>query len=73
MQFTFIEIILPNGKVKTFPYNSFNCFASTNELEHNEENIIITLDDLTQSFIYETDELSGEIINKEHIGVLLHT
>lgn len=71
MQYNSIKIIFPNGRVKTYPYSSFDYFATTNELEHNVENIIILLDDISKSFVYETDELSGEMINKEYISITL--
>ncbi|MBQ0031144.1 MAG: hypothetical protein KBT32_12040 [Bacteroidales bacterium] len=70
MKFSFIKIQYPNGRVTILPYSSFDLYA-TNELEHKEENIIITLDDITHSFIYETDVISGEIVNKEQIKVSL--
>ena len=68
---SYIKIHYPNGRVKTFPYSSFDLYISTNELEHREDKLIITLDDLSRSFIYETDELSGEIVNKEMVIVEL--
>lgn len=67
MQNKSIQITFPNGRVKTFPYTSFDYYAATNELEHNEENIIITLNDISHSFVYETDKLSDEITNKDSI------
>ena len=70
MQFSSIEIKFPNGRVKTFLCSDFDYFVANNELEHKKDNIIITLDDLSYSFVYETDELSGEIINKEKILVM---
>lgn len=69
MQYNSIKITFPNGRVKTYPYSAFEYYAVTNELEHNEENILIPLDNITKSFIYEMDELSDEMINKEYISI----
>ena len=69
MQYNSIKIILPNGRAKTYPYSSFEHYIAINELEHKKENIIISLNDTSKSFIYETDELSGEMINKEYIFI----
>lgn len=71
MQFTSVIITFPNGRIKHFASSDFDFFSSTNELEHKEENIIITLDDLSHSFVYETDELSGEMVCKKQIIVVL--
>lgn len=62
-------ITFPNGRVNTYPYSAFDYYVATNELEHKEESIIITLDYIAKSFVYETDEMSGEIINKEYISI----
>lgn len=67
MQYNSIKITFPNGRVKTYPYSSFDYYAATNELEHNVDDIIVTLGDISKSFIYETDEMSGEMISKEYI------
>ncbi len=69
MQHNSINITFPNGRIKTYPNSSFDHYAATNELEHKVENIIISLDDIAKSFIYETDELSGEMISKEYISI----
>lgn len=69
MQYNSIKIIFPNGRVKTYPYSSFDYYAVTNELEHKMENIIIPLDDSSKSFVYEIDGLLEEIVNKEYISV----
>lgn len=69
MHYKSIKITFPNGRVKTYLYSTFDYYAATNELEHKDENIIITLDCTTKSFVYETDELSGEMINKEYISI----
>lgn len=69
MPYNSIKITFPTGRVKTYPYSAFDYYATTNELEHKEESIIITLDSITKSFVYETDELSGEMINKEYISI----
>lgn len=71
MQYNSIKITFPNGKVKIFPYNSFEYYAATNELEHKDENIIITLNDISYSFEYETDKRFNEITNKDFINVQL--
>lgn len=70
MQCNSIRITLPNGRTKDYPFFSFDYYAATNELEHKEENIIIALDDTAKSFIYETDELSDEIVNREYVSVV---
>lgn len=71
MKHTSVIVTFLNGRIKQFPYSSFEYFASTNELEHKKDNIIITLDDLSRSFTYECDKLSGEIMNKENLKVVL--
>lgn len=71
IEFTLIKITFPNGRNKTFHYSSFEYYSSTKELEHKEENIIIKINDLSHSFVYKTDELSGEIVQKEYIYVEL--
>lgn len=69
MQYNSINITFPNGRVKKYPYSTFDYYATTNELEHKEENIIISLTNTSKSFVYETDEFSNEMINKEYICV----
>lgn len=69
MQYNSIKITFPNGRVKVYPYSAFEYYAAINELEHKEENIIISLAKTSKSFVYETDELSGEMINKEYISI----
>lgn len=69
MNFTSIKITYPNGKCKSFTPSSFEYYSSTNELEHKQDNIIITLNDISKSFIYETDDLTGEITYKEFINI----
>ena len=71
MQYETIKITFPNGRIKLYSYSSFDFYASTNELEHKEENIIIMLNNLSLSFVYEIDVLSGEISNKENVSVEL--
>lgn len=71
MQFSKVIVTLPNSRIKRFTSSDFDLYASTNELEHKEENIIISLDDLSCSFVYETDELSGEMVHKEQVSVVL--
>ena len=71
MQFTSVIITFPNGRRKHYAFTEFDFFRSANELEHKEENIIITLDNLSHSFVYETDELSGEMVCKEQVSVVL--
>lgn len=71
MQYNFIKITFPNGRVKFYPYSSFDYYTVTNELEHKEENVIITLNDLSHSFVYETDILTDEITNRNFICVQL--
>lgn len=61
-----IRITFPNGKIKTFAICEFESFASVNELEHKEDNIIINLNQIKKSFIYDTND-NGEIINKDFI------
>ena len=61
-----IRITFPNGKIKTFAIREFEYFASVNELEHKEDNIIINLNQIKKSFIYDTND-NGEIINKDFI------
>ena len=67
MTFTTIEIELANGRKYTFPSSDFDFVATTNELEHKRENIIITLSALENSFVYELDDVTGEIVNKEYL------
>ncbi len=62
-----IELELSNGRKYTFPYSDFEFFTTRNELEHKEKNIIITLSALENSFVYEKDNNTEEIINKEYI------
>ena len=69
MQYESIKITFPNSRVKTYPYSAFEYYAATNELEHKDESIIIPLDCITKSFVYETDELSGEMTNKEYVSI----
>lgn len=69
MHISSIEIQFPNGRIKRFNYSSFEFYSSTNELEHENENIIISLDNLMHSFSYEIDDCSGEIVNKEYLKV----
>ena len=69
MQYNSIKITFPNGRVKIYPYSSFDYYAAINELEHKEGNILILLDDTLNSFVYETDMLSGEMVNKECVSV----
>lgn len=71
MQFSKVIVTLPNGRIKRFSSSDFDFYASTNELEHKEENIIITLDNLSYSFIYECEELTGEMLCKEFLFVEL--
>lgn len=70
MQYNSIKITLPNGRVIHYPYSSFDYYATTNELEHKEENIIISLGNVSKSFVYETEELSNEMVSKECISVV---
>lgn len=70
MQYNSIKITFPNGRIKTYPYSDFDYYIATNELEHKEENIIISLDNTSKSFVYETDEVSGEMVNKEYVSVV---
>jgi hypothetical protein len=67
MTFTTIEIELANGRKYTFPSSDFDFFATTNELEHKREKIIVTLSALEKSFVYELDEDTGEIVNKKYL------
>lgn len=67
MTFTTIEIEYPNGRRRIFDSSDFDYYATTNELEHKNENITITLSSLSKSFIYETDNETGEILNKEYL------
>lgn len=69
MQYNSIKITFPNGRVKTYPYSAFDYYAATNEIEHKEENIIISPAIISKSFVYEMDELLGEMINKEYISI----
>lgn len=71
MLYSFVKISFPNGRVKIYPYSSFVYYAYTNELEHQDENIIISLENNHKSFVYEVDELSGEMVNKEYIDAEL--
>ena len=61
-----IKITFPNGKINTFAICEFEHFASVNELEHKECNIIINLTQIKNSFIYDIND-NDEIINKEFI------
>lgn len=61
-----IRITFPNGKIITFATCEFEYFASVNELEHKEDNIIINLNQIKKSFIYDVND-NGEIINKDFI------
>lgn len=72
MQYNSIKITFPNGRIKTYPYSAFEYYAGTKELEHTDENIIISLANTTKSFVYETDELSDEMVNKEYISVTFY-
>lgn len=67
MTFTTIEIELANGRKYAFPSSDFDFFATTNELEHKREKIIINLSALEKSFVYELDEVTGEILNKKYL------
>lgn len=69
MHYKSIKITYPNGIVKNYPYSAFDFYAATNELEHKEENIIISLANTSKSFVYETDNLSDEIVNKEFVSI----
>lgn len=61
-----IKITFPNGKTNTFAICEFEYFASVNELEHKEDNIIINLNQIKKSFIYDINDI-GEITNKNFI------
>lgn len=63
-----ITIEFPNGKKRHLTLGEFNYYAETNELQHKSELIIIRLDDITKSFIFELDD-HDEILFKEYIGV----
>lgn len=67
MTFDTVEIEFENGRRRTFPSSDFDYYAGTNELEHKSENIIISLSSLEKSFVYEMDEVGGEMVNKEYI------
>lgn len=69
MQYNSIMISFPNGIVKTYPYSAFDYYIATNELEHKEENIIISLGNFSKSFVYEIDKLTGEMTYKEYISI----
>ena len=69
MQYNSIKITFPNGRVNTLPYSSFDYYVTTNELEHKEKNIIISVGDTSKSFIYETDELSNEMVSKDYVSI----
>lgn len=66
MNYKSIIIEFSNGRIQHYSLENFDYFSVPNELEHKEENIIICMDDLPQSFIYETNE-QGEIIHTEKI------
>lgn len=70
MQYKSIKITFPNGRIKTYPFTAFEHYAPTNELEHKDGNIIISLDNTSKSFVYETDDLSNEMVNKEYISIV---
>lgn len=59
-----IKLTFPNGRVSNFSIEEFNYYAATNELQHKTENIIISLNKPTSSFLYELDD-AGEIAMKE--------
>lgn len=59
-----IKLTFPNGRVRNFSIEEFNYYAATNELQHKTENIIISLNKPTSSFLYELDD-AGEIAMKE--------
>jgi hypothetical protein len=63
MEFSIIEITLPNGRKYNFHYEEFESFPAVNELQHKTENIIINTDNIHRSFFYETDD-NGEISYK---------
>jgi len=67
MTFDTVEIEFENGRRRTFPSSDFDFYAGTNELEHKSENIIIALSDLSKSFKYEEEELSGEITCNDYL------
>ena len=67
VEYTTIDIEYPNGKRKKYSHSDFDFYASTNELEHKTENLIITLSDLKKSFTYDIDEYTGEITKKDYI------
>lgn len=69
MHYNSIKITFPNGRVKAYSISCFDYYAATNELEHKEENIIVSLSNPSKSFIYETDKLSNEMVNKEYISI----
>lgn len=68
-QYNKVNILLPNNTKYCIELDQFEYYKSVNELEHQTENIIITLNDLNRSFIYETDAETGEITHKEPIIV----
>lgn len=66
MDYKTVIIELSNGQTRHIPMYEFDYYAHSNELEHKTEHIIICIDNLSRSFLYETDE-RGEIENKELI------
>lgn len=66
MNYQTVILEFPNGKIRHIAMSEFDYYAAPNELEHKKENIIIHLDNLALSFIYETND-RGEIVNREEI------
>ena len=67
LNFQTVIVELLNGQTRHFPMNEFDYFAFSNELEHKEENIVVSIGNIAKSFIYETDE-RGEIVDCETIS-----
>ena len=63
-----VHIEFQNGETKNYSIQDFEYFANTNELEHMEESIIISLNSPQQSFRYILDN-NDEILYKEYIKV----
>ena len=63
-----LHIEFQNGKSRDYMLSDFEFFSTTKELEHHTDNIIISLEDIKHSFVYELDD-NNEIFYKEQIKV----
>lgn len=66
LYFSRVKLTFPNGRVRNFSIEEFDYYAATNELQHRAENIIISLNNPTSSFLYDLDD-AGEIAMKDFL------